>query len=441
MRKASMSSAVLIVLALALAPVPAPADGKPVEVGALRIALGAACAGLPEGHSELLGGFPGAKLLEARVTAFRGQPGLAIHAVLLESGAELRLSKIFPLGRLRRVNAEYHGVISGQQVRPELAVTADGQCQVREARRIIYDDAGKPASLRIFGPDLRKIIAEEPLNPAVPPSADPGADPGGAVVAVVDTGVNYLLDVIARRLARDGAGKILGVDYWDQDARPFDVDTGRSAFFPLHHGTAVASIVLREAPAARIIPYRFPRPEMSRMGELVADADQKGAIIINMAMGSSKHGDWEAFEAAARARPHMLFIISAGNDGRDIDKRPVYPAALDLGNILTVTSADAFGRLARGSNWGRKAVDIMAPGEKVAVVDHRGVAGQASGSSFAVPRIAALAARLLAKNPTWRGPDLKRAILSRAKPSLRHPDLPLKHGWIPDPMDDFLPGR
>jgi subtilisin family serine protease len=253
----------------------------------------------------------------------------------------------------------------------------------------------------------------------------------------VDTGVNYLLDLVADRLARGPEGQALGFDYWDMDARPYDVDTARSAFFPLHHGTAVASILLREAPQARLIPYRYPRPEMSRMAALVADADKQGAVIVNMAMGSNKRSDWLALAEAAAARPHMLFVISAGNDGRDIDKDPVYPAALDLDNFLIVTSANDFGRLAEGSNWGRIHVDIMVPGDRVAVIDHRGAKGKASGSSFAVPRIAALAARLLARNPGWRAAELKRAIVGRARPSRFYETLPVRYGWIPDPADDF----
>ena len=133
----------------------------------------------------------------------------------------------------------------------------------------------------------------------------------------------------------------------------------------------------------------------------------------------------------------MLFVISAVNDGRDIDVKPVFPAALDLQNFLVVTSADDFGRLAEGSNWGRDHVDIMVPGERIPVTDHRGAAGKASGSSFAVPRVTALAARLLAKHPDWKAKELKRAIVARARPSRHYQTPPVRYGWIPDPTDDF----
>ncbi|MEK9751888.1 MAG: S8 family serine peptidase, partial [Rhodospirillaceae bacterium] len=350
----------------------------------LHAALAAACQGDLATAETIAAAFPDSRVVERRVTDFRGQPGRARHALRLKDGSELRLTRLFPLGRLRRVSLELHLAGQGGKLKPAMAVAADGACAVIEGRRLSYDADGQVQSLDILDASLSGVTASEALNPPVPE----GRDPGGVLVALVDTGVNYRLDAVVARLARDAGGALIGHDFWDDDARPFDADTGRSPFFPLHHGTAVASVLLREAPTVRLAPYRFPRPAMARMADVVAHANAAGARIVNMAMGSSTRADWDGFAQAAAARPHMLFVVSAGNDGRDIDARPVYPAALDLDNLLTVTSADAFGRLAEGSNWGRITVDVMAPGENVAVTDHRGVAGKASGSSFAVPRIA-----------------------------------------------------
>ena len=55
----------------------------------------------------------------------------------------------------------------------------------------------------------------------------------------------------------------------------------------------------------------------------------------------------------ARQHDNMLFVVSAGNNGRDIDSQPVYPASLNLDNLLTVTSSDEDGYPADGSNWGQ----------------------------------------------------------------------------------------
>jgi len=75
----------------------------------------------------------------------------------------------------------------------------------------------------------------------------------------------------------------------------------------------------------------------------------------------------------------------------------------------------------------------MVPGERIDVIDHRGAPGKASGSSFAVPRVTALAVRILAKNRNWKGPELREAILKRAR-GLDGPRQ-TRYGWIPDPSD------
>jgi len=102
--------------------------------------------------------------------------------------------------------------------------------------------------------------------------------------------------------------------------------------------------------------------------------------------------------------------------------------------MIVVTSSDGSGRLARGSNWGPESVDIMLPAENVPVVDFRGARGRASGSSYAVPRLAALAARMLAGAPRMTTAELKARIFARAAPS-PYEDNVVAVGWIADPAE------
>lgn len=331
--------------------------------------------------------------------------------------------------QLRRISLTLY---DGDTGRPLITALANGDCQFHHARALRYGDDGMALELVHLSADLASEEQVEPLNPAVPP----GEDPGGVTVAHIDSGVNYLLPAIAERLARDAEGRALGYDFWDLDARPFDGDTGRSAFFPIRHGTPVASLLVKEAPAVRLLPYRYPRPDMGRMADLIDAAAAAGSSVVAMPLGSREAEDWTAFEAAARRHSDLLFIVSAGNDGRDIDAVPLYPAALALENMLVVTSADAFGRLAAGSNWGSQSVDLMVPAEQLEVTDYRGARGRASGSSYAVPRVAALAARLKAANPQWQAADLKAAILGRAVPPLERGRPKVAGGWIPNPAED-----
>ncbi len=325
---------------------------------------------------------------------------------ILDGGGRLEITRLVPWGTLRRIEVQY-----AVMERPEIMVVAGNDCAIVAARRLLYGPGGRPRSIEILGPDLAPTGENEPLDPPVPPATDPG----GIAVALIDAGVNYLLPEINERLARDGDGGLIGYDYWDMDERPFDANPARSPFFPQRHGTRVASVILSEAPRSRLLPYRYPRPDLSRMAALVADAASHGARIVNLAMGSNKPEPWRAFAAAMAEHPDILFVVSAGNDNRDLDRRPVYPASLEADNMLVITSADGFGEPAPGSNWGKGTVDLLVPGEKVAVIDFHGRPAVASGASFAAPRVTALAARLLEANPDWTAPELKEAIISRAR--------------------------
>jgi subtilisin family serine protease len=351
----------------------------------------------------------------------------------LENGADDRaliVTATRAADSLRRVTLEVHEL--GTE-RPLVIVLAGGDCAPQHARAIRYGADGIAEDLVLFEADLTTVQAVEPLNPPLPD----GTDPGGVTVAHIDSGVNYLLPDIAARLARDGAGNFLGRDLWDDDGRPFDGDTGRSPFFPIRHGTPVASLLVKEAPGLRLLPLRYPRPDLARLTEAVEIAAAAGAKIVAMPLGSRAADDWAPFAAAAAAHPEMLFVVSAGNDGRDIDTAPVYPAGLTLDNMVVVTSSDDFGRLAEGSNWGRVSVDLMVPAEGLEVTDYRGARDTASGSSFAVPRVAALAARLLEAHPDWTAVELKQALFARAVPPLVRSGSPVAVGWIPNPADDL----
>ncbi|MEL6747060.1 MAG: S8 family serine peptidase [Pseudomonadota bacterium] len=348
---------------------------------------------------------------------------------LLPGGHELRARRSQPAGRLRRFSVEFHRLQNGA-LQPELSALADGGCVVRSARRIISASDTPQRTLVHLDGDLATERWRETLQAAWPA----GRDPGGVRVGLIDSGLAYDLPMFASRLARDANGVPLGYDFWDLDAWPYDGDMARGAFLPIRHGTPVASVLVREAPGAALIPLRYPRPDMSRLADAINRAAAVGARIVAMPLGSRRRSDWEAFNTALEARPDVLAIVSAGNDGRDIDIEPVWPAALPLDNMLVVTSADAFGRLARGSNWGAASVDIMLPAENIEVTDFRGAQGKASGSSYAVPRLAALAARLLTAEPALTTPELIQRIFERTAPPADKGVVAA--GWLPDPAAD-----
>jgi hypothetical protein len=338
------------------------------------------------------------------------------------AGAELDLEFSGPPGQPDQVSARY---LSGATRLPRLLVLADHSCTIHTARQLSYDHQGRPEWLQDLDDRLRPAGAPQPLNPPVPP----GADPVGIAVGQIDSGVNYLLPEIATRLARDRHGAILGYDYWDLDGQPFDGDPTPDPFDPARHGTQTASVLLAEAPMVELVPYRYPRNAMARMPALIAAAAAQGIRVMNLSLATDNRHQWLPFEAAARAHPEMLFVVAAGNFGRNIEQQATYPAALDLDNMIVVTSASAEGRLSAGVNWGPHAVDLMAPGEQVSALDFDGVRRRVSGSSYATARVSALAVCLLAGNPGWSTAELKAAIFREARADARNQ---VAQGFLPD---------
>ena len=65
------------------------------------------------------------------------------------------------------------------------------------------------------------------------------------------------------------------------------------------------------------------------------------------------------------------------------------------------------------SNFGKKSVHIGAPGESILSTILNNRYGFMTGTSFAVPHIAAAASMIWSQNPTWNFLEVKNYILSR----------------------------
>ncbi len=337
--------------------------------------------------------------------------------------------KIFPFIKGEKING-IRFTFYNENEEPLLLVNVDKKCNIMVSRLIQRDINGKICSIDNLSSDLSEVQSSEYFNPTL----EKQKPFKGIKVAIVDTGVNYNLDFIADKISRIDESNLTGYDFEDDDSLPYDIDTGRSVFFPMHHGTSVSSIILREAPMSELVVYRFPRSEMCKFENLIEHISVNKIKIVNLSMGSVNKDDWQCFYKAAKINKNILFFVSAGNDGKNIDFEKIYPASFDLENIIVVTSSDISGNLAQGSNFGSVSVDFLIPGEQIPVIDHRGVNTNASGSSFAVPRAVAMAIRILSNNTNANILDIKSKLISRA---IRSNEI-VKYGWIHDPLDNYL---
>ena len=404
-KRRAINSAILFTLFVGLGE--GVASAEPVKPGAVvQASLQVVCQAPTASHfQQIFSRLPGS---ENSIQYLRNLDKAGWRAEIKVGADMLFIERTMPHRAVGNTVVRYE---EGPDRRPRWMAIASSTCRVKTVRRLDYDEYGVPSKLHYLDANFQEVGVTVDLNPPIPPHPQQK----GIAVAVVDTGVNYLLPEINARLARDTAGQVRGYDFWDLDQRPFDLNPIPSPFFPSHHGTKIASVIIQQSPEATVMPYRFPRSEMSRMGDLIAHASEHGARIVNVSLASSELEAWQGFRDAAAEYSELLFVVAAGNDAQDIDVSPIYPAAFGLENLVVVTASTNRGYLAPYANWGVQSVDLIAPANKIQVMDFDGQRKWVGGSSYAAARVSGLAACLLSQNPEMGVSELRKRLFGKAR--------------------------
>lgn len=299
-----------------------------------------------------------------------------------------------------------------REYRPEVAVGFSKECETVDVRNIVYKD-DRIDSIEITSPLPGKITSLS-LNPPFNSLSEPL---NGTTVAFIDSGINYILPDISKHLRHDKSGNAVGYDFANMDRFPFDADLMPTVFWPRHHGTQVASVLVKDN-NIQIAPYIYPLPQNPHKDKainmLFDDLNRNNIRIALITMGSKNRGDWIDLERLINLNKQILFVIAAGNQGIDLDMQCVYPACFNADNILKVASANNSGAVSRFSNWGRTTVDVSILAENISTIDFTGKEKLGSGSSFAAPKVAAMAAKILEKDPDATPEKIKKTIYSYA---------------------------
>ena len=260
------------------------------------------------------------------------------------------------------------------------------------------------------------------------------------VITVLDTGVDYTHPDLAPNMWKnpkeiagnyiddDGNGwvdDVYGADFYWYDADPMDDYLG------IYHGTHVSGTIGAQgnngvgvtgvAWNTKIMALKFLDPYgYGYTSDAIAAMDYAAKIkvinnyrmIINNSWGGDSYSQALYNEIDYLRGLGILFTAAAGNDNRNTDPSPVYPAGYNLPNVISVGASDAWDNRAYFSNYGCNSVEVYAPGVDIYSTMAYGGYQYLSGTSMATSHVSAMLGLVWSQNPTagWR--KIKSAVLN-----------------------------
>lgn len=204
------------------------------------------------------------------------------------------------------------------------------------------------------------------------------------------------------------------------------------------HGTFVAGIIAANRGNALGIDGIAERVEIMAIRTTPdGDEDDKdvalgiryavdnGARIINMSFGKDFSLRKALVDSALRyaESKNVLLIHAAGNSGLNLDKNENYPTniindTLEIKSWMNVGAHSAQANLnfcGVFSNYGKKSVDIFAPGVRMVSLAPNNRYSQGDGTSFAAPVVTAIAALVWSHYPQLSALQIKDILIKSAQ--------------------------
>jgi subtilisin family serine protease len=348
-------------------------------------------------------------------------PGLtAAERADIRADAQVRLVETLPFARTELVAArpgDVQDALYDLQADPDVSYA-----QLNHRRRAfaapVPDDEAFPFQLGLH--NVAQLLWPEDVGSRgiydadidAPEAWNQGATGAGQTVAVVDTGISANHeDIDPARVA--AARNFVGGEPID------DVGDGNG------HGTHVAGTIAATADNGVGVAGVAPDADLAVAraiddfgfgtdAEIAAAFDwagDEGYRVVNASLG----GDDPAplIQDKINDHPNTLYVVAAGNDGRDNDLHPTYPCDIDEPNIVCVGATTNHDEPADFSNHGDHSVDLFAPGEWVlsTIIPNSDSYAFTSGTSMASPHVAAVAALALEADPTITTDELKDLLL------------------------------
>jgi subtilisin family serine protease len=152
------------------------------------------------------------------------------------------------------------------------------------------------------------------------------------------------------------------------------------------HGTMVAGILHLVAPTAKLMPLKaFGANGTGNLSDIIraiSYAAANKATVVNMSFDLTSPSQALANSISAAERKGIVFVASAGNDGK---MEMVYPAGLTT--VMGVASTNDQDQRSSFSNYGDQIVWVAAPGEAIVTTYPFGGYAAGWGTSFSAPMV------------------------------------------------------
>jgi RHS repeat-associated protein len=244
------------------------------------------------------------------------------------------------------------------------------------------------------------------------------------VIAVIDSGIDFTHpDLKNNQWTNPKPSTNNDLHGWDFTNNSAEIKDEQG------HGTAVAGIIAAEGNNAVGISGVMWRASLMSLRVLdntgtgdVANAVQAidyavthGAQVINLSWGTSGESAVlkDAIERALKR--NVVVVCSAGNNGKDLDANPYYPASFGIKDLITVAGTDNFDQPASWSNYGARTVTVAAPGTDILTTQINNSYRTVTGTSAAAPVVAGIAGLLKTSRPGANAAQVARAISDSAR--------------------------
>lgn len=155
-------------------------------------------------------------------------------------------------------------------------------------------------------------------------------------------------------------------------------------------------------------------------------AVDNGAKVINGSFGKSfsPHADWVRDAIKYASDNDVVFVHAAGNDSKNIDVERNFPDDnvnfVEISNtyirVGSLTSKYGSKMVSGFSNYGKKNVDIFAPGSDIYSTTPENEYEPNSGTSMASPAVAGIAALIRSQYPNLTAAQVKQVIIESGLP-------------------------